>query len=509
MSICRQNGVALFTYKGRTFNSPVSKQSEEIIPAWYPHLKGGEYRKWYGDYDYVIHYDSTSINEMKKCAGFRHDGKEFFFRKSVTWSKTTAGPLSARINYDNTTFNTAGCCLFAPDGYENYVMALMNSKVGSLILGFLCPSLSYAPGDVMKLPVLLSDRKDQIIKVVDECINLAREDWDSFEVSWDFQHHPLLDGVSIEQAFRKWEVESQSRFEKLKECEVTINKFFISLYGLEKELSPEVDDREITIRKANYQRDIKSFLSFAVGCLFGRYALKGKDGVRYAGGKWNIEEYPVFCPDRDNIIPITDESYLEDDIVERLCSFLKEAYPNSSLEENLDFIANALEESGETSREKVRNYFANTFFADHCSVYSVSSSGKRPIYWLFDAGKMNGFKALIYLHRYNADTIGNLRIDYLHRLQRIYESEISRMQDMVDHSTSAREVAQATKRREKLTKQLKECREYDEKLAHLALSRIELDLDDGVKKNYRKIQTANDGKFYEVLADSKNIMAKE
>ena len=149
------------------------------------------------------------------------------------------------------------------------------------------------------------------------------------------------------------------------------------------------------------------------------------------------------------------------------------------------------------------------FFKDHCQTYSVTGSGKRPIYWLFDSGKQNGFKVLIYLHRYNADTIGNLRIDYLHRMQRIYESEITRMQDMIDNSTNNREVAQATKRREKLTKQLKECREYDEKLAHLALARIELDLDDGVKVNYRKLQTANDGKFYEVLADSKNIMAKK
>lgn len=179
------------------------------------------------------------------------------------------------------------------------------------------------------------------------------------------------------------------------------------------------------------------------------------------------------------------------------------------LEENLDLIAKALGNKEDSSREVIRNYFLNDFFKDHCQTYSVTGSGKRPIYWLFNSGKNNGFKALIYLHRYNADTIGNLRIDYLHRMQRIYESEVSRMQDMIDYSTNAREVAHATKRREKLVKQLKECRDYDEKLAHLALSRIDLDLDDGVKKNYRKIQTANDGKFYEVLADSKNIISKE
>ena len=233
------------------------------------------------------------------------------------------------------------------------------------------------------------------------------------------------------------------------------------------------------------------------------------NGLAYAGGDWNRNMYSSFAPDADNVIPVTDEEYLEDDIVSRLCAWLKTVFGEETLEDNLDSIANALGNKGTSSREVIRNYFLNDFFKDHCQTYSVSGSGKRPIYWLFDSGKQNGFKALIYLHRYNADTIGNLRIDYLHRMQRIYESEISRMQDMIDHSTSGREVAQATKRREKLTKQLKECREYDEKLAHLALSRIELDLDDGVKKNYRKIQTANDGKFYEVLADSKNIMSKE
>ena len=298
------------------------------------------------------------------------------------------------------------------------------------------------------------------------------------------------------------------RFNQLKENEERINKLFIDIYGLQNELESEVEDKAVTVRHADLQRDIKSLLSYAVGCMFGRYSLNYQ-GLAYAGGTWDASKYSTFLPDTDNVIPITDEEYLEDDIVFRLCTWLKVVFGESTLEANLDFIAKALGNKGDSSREVIRNYFLNDFFKDHCQTYSVTGSGKRPIYWLFDSGKQNGFKALIYLHRYNADTIGNLRIDYLHRMQRIYESEISRMQDMIDHSTSAREVAQSTKRREKLQKQLKECREYDERLAHLALSRIELDLDDGVKVNYRKIQTANDGKFYEVLADSKNIMTKK
>ncbi len=271
---------------------------------------------------------------------------------------------------------------------------------------------------------------------------------------------------------------------------------------------PEVAESEVSIRRADLDRDVRGLISYAVGCMFGRYSLD-HIGLVLAGEDLCADNYASFAPDSDNVIPITDEEYLEDDIVSRLCTWLKVVYGENTLEENLDYLARVLGNKGNSSREIIRNYFLNDFYKDHCQLFSVTGSGKRPIYWLFDSGKKNGFKALIYLHRYNADTIGNLRIDYLHRMQRVYESEIGRMQDMIDYSTNAREVGQATKRKDKLTKQLKECREYDEKLAHLALSRIELDLDDGVKVNYRKLQTANDGKFYEVLADSKNIMAKK
>ena len=313
-------------------------------------------------------------------------------------------------------------------------------------------------------------------------------------------------GFLISDKYNEWEKECEDRFNQLKENEEELNRIFIDIYGLQDELTPEVEDKDVTVRKADLQRDIKSLLSYAVGCMFGRYSLD-TDGLAYAGGDWDGSKYKTFIPDEDNIIPITDEEYFEDDIVGLLCGWLKKVYGKDTLEQNLDFIASALGTKGNTSRDIIRNYFLKDFFKDHCNTYSVTGSGKRPIYWLFDSGKQNGFKALIYLHRYNADTIGNLRVDYLHRMQRIYESEMDRMQDMIDNSTNNREVGAATKR--KLQKQLKECREYDEKIGHLALSRIELDLDDGVKVNYRKIQTANDGKFYEVLADSKKIMAKK
>ena len=340
----------------------------------------------------------------------------------------------------------------------------------------------------------------------------------------------------LEICYLLWQGLCKERFEKLKANEEELNRIFIDIYGLQDELTPEVEEKDVTVRKADLQRDIKSLLSYAVGCMFGRYSTY-KEGLLFAGEPYSLKAFvdklndrpgtvsaeelerayrnegvvvdEMFFPDKDNVIPITDEEYLDDDIVARLCDWLKAVYGVATLEENLNFIAKALGNKGSTSREIIRNYFLNDFFKDHCQTYSVTGSGKRPIYWLFDSGKQNGFKALVYLHRYTPDTIGTLRVDYLHKMQRVYESEINRMQDMMDHATNAREAAAASKRKDKLTKQFKECRDYDEKISHLALSRIALDLDDGVKVNYRKLQTAADGKFYEVLADSKYIMAKE
>lgn len=294
----------------------------------------------------------------------------------------------------------------------------------------------------------------------------------------------------------------------MKKKEEELNSIFINIYGLQGELSPNESDDDVTVRKADLSRDIRSLLSYAVGCMFGRYSLD-VDGLAYAGGDWDASKYSTFIPDVDNVIPVTDEDYFDDDIVGLLIQWLKKVYGEDTLEENLDFIAKALGNKGNTSREIIRNYFLTDFFKDHCQTYSVTGSGKRPIYWLYDSGKQNGFKALIYMHRYNEDTTGVVRVKYLHRMEQIYMSEIDRMQDMIDHSKSAHDVSVASRRKEKLQKQLKECRDYDEKISHLALDRIAIDLDDGVKVNYRKVQTGSDGKFYEVLADSKNIMSKQ
>lgn len=492
------------------------KEAVESRKKWFPFAKGGEQRKWYGNNDTVVNWenDGFEIQNFKdeKTGRIRSHNYnlDYIFSSALTWTVIGTEKTSFRFCPVGFLYSNSGYGLFCNnEKTKYYLLGFMNSKIAASLLKILSPSMGFESGYLRKLPLIESDSLDSIVERVKHCIDGSNTEWDSFEVSWDFKKHPLLRNVStISEAFAQWQEECDDRFNRLKANEEELNRVFIDIYGLQDELTPEVEDKDVTVRKADLQRDIKSLLSYAVGCMFGRYSLD-VEGLAYAGGEWDSSKYQSYIPDEDNVIPITDEEYLDDDIVSRLCAWLKAVYGADTLEENLDYIAKALGNKGSTSREIIRNYFLNDFFKDHCQTYSVTGSGKRPIYWLFDSGKQNGFKALVYLHRYTPDTIGNLRIDYLHKMQRVYESEINRMQDMMDHSENAREVAAASKRKDKLAKQLKECREYDEKISHLALSRIELDLDDGVKVNYRKLQTAQDGKFYEVLADSKNIMVKE
>ena len=535
-------------------------ESEKWNKKWFPYTKGGNYRKWYGNNDYMVNWENDGLeikNNIDKATGrirsHNYNG-EYALKEGFTWTAISTSVTSFRYVEGGFLFDSAGSMGFAYSR-ENlkYIIANLNSKIAEEAFRFISPTIKFMPGQVASIPCNVDyGKRDEVTSIADELIAFSKSDWDSFETSWDFKKHPLLRNVStISEAFAQWQAECDDRFNQLKANEEELNRIFIDIYGLQDELTTEVEDKDVTVRKADLQRDIKSLLSYAVGCMFGRYSLD-KPGLIFAGGNFDsvywkykgqaaLDEndspieggyagislaeyhYPKFHdtddwetatwlsyePDVDNVIPITDEEYLDDDIVSRLCTWLKAVYGADTLEANLDYIAKALGNKGSTSREIIRNYFLNDFFKDHCQTYSVTGSGKRPIYWLFDSGKQNGFKALVYLHRYTPDTIGNLRIDYLHKMQRVYESEINRMQDMMDHSGNAREVAAASKRKDKLAKQLKECREYDEKISHLALSRIELDLDDGVKVNYRKLQTAQDGKFYEVLADSKNIMAKQ
>ena len=515
--------------------------TQDMKYKWFPFCKGGDFRRWAGNESFVVNWFNNG-EEIRVAAEGATGGRlvniDCALRECLVWTKISSANISLRLKKQGIFFSDAAPGVFTNRETLYYLLALLNTKYANEIIKLINPTLNFVPGAVSSVPVKKDEKnKGKIIEIAEGNVQLSERDWDSFETSWDFKKHPLLRNVStISEAFAQWQVECDDRFNRLKANEEELNRIFIDIYGLQDELTPEVEDKDVTVRKADLQRDIKSLLSYAVGCMFGRYSTY-KDGLLFAGEPYSLQAFvdkmndrpgtisdeelerayrnegvvvdEMFFPDADNVIPITDEEYLNDDIVSRLCAWLKAVYGADTLEANLDYIAKALGNKGSTSREIIRNYFLNDFFKDHCQTYSVTGSGKRPIYWLFDSGKQNGFKALVYLHRYTPDTIGNLRIDYLHKMQRVYESEINRMQDMMDHSGNAREVAAASKRKDKLAKQLKECREYDEKISHLALSRIELDLDDGVKVNYRKLQTAQDGKFYEVLADSKNIMVKE
>ena len=515
--------------------------TQDMKYKWFPFCKGGDFRRWAGNESFVVNWFNNG-EEIRVAAEGATGGRlvniDCALRECLVWTKISSANISLRMKKQGIFFSDAAPGVFANRETLYYLLALLNTKYANEIIKLINPTLNFVPGAVSSVPVKKDEKnKGKIIEIAEGNVQLSEQDWDSFETSWDFQKHPLLRNVStISEAFAQWQAECDDRFNRLKVNEEELNRIFIDIYGLQDELTPEVEDKDVTVRKADLQRDIKSLLSYAVGCMFGRYSTY-KDGLLFAGEPYSLQAFvdkmnerpgtisaeelerayrnegivvdEMFFPDADNVIPITDEEYLDDDIVSRLCAWLKAVYGADTLEANLDYIAKGLGNKGSTSREIIRNYFLNDFFKDHCQTYSVTGSGKRPIYWLFDSGKQNGFKALVYLHRYTPDTIGNLRIDYLHKMQRVYESEINRMQDMMDHSENAREVAAASKRKDKLAKQLKECREYDEKISHLALSRIELDLDDGVKVNYRKLQTAQDGKFYEVLADSKNIMVKE
>ncbi len=358
----------------------------------------------------------------------------------------------------------------------------MNTKVVDSMLKILAPTLDYHEGPMSKVPVVIDlEQKDLIDERAKECIDICKLDWDSFETSWDFKHHPLLRKVpTIAEAFDQWQAECDSRFNQLKANEEELNLIFIDIYGLQEELTPEVEDKDVTVRKADLSRDIRSFISYAVGCMFGRYSLD-VDGLAYAGGEWDTSRYASFAVDKDNIIPICDDEYFEDDIVGLFVEFVKNVYGANTLDENLKFIADALGGKGQP-KDVIRNYFLNDFYSDHCKVYQ-----KRPIYWLFDSGKKNGFKALIYMHRYQPDTIARIRTDYVHEQQARYRTAIADLEQRIANASTGERV-KLNKKLTTLQAQGTEIRTYEEKIHHLADQMISINLDDGVKKNYAIFQ---------------------
>ena len=457
---------------------------------WFPMTKGGDFRRWYGNNAYVVNWehDGYEIKNFKDDKGklrSRPQNVQFYFREGISWNDTTAtGKIAFRYQPAGYISNASGPCVFA-DIDLLYLFGLLNSVVSQKLLEILAPNMKFEVGQMALVPIIKKP-SEKINNLVENTVDIARKDWDSFETSWDFQHHPLIRKTStIAEAFEQWQAECDDRFNQLKTNEEEMNRIFIEIYGLQGEIIPDVDENDVTIYKADLGRDIRSFVSYAVGCMFGRYSLD-VDGLAYAGGEWDTSKYVSFIVDKDNIIPICDDEYFEDDIVGLFVEFVKTVYGADTLDENLKFIADALGGKGQP-KDVIRNYFLNDFYVDHCSRYSVTGSGKRPIYWLFDSGKKNGFKALIYMHRYQPDMIARIRTDYVHEQQARYRTAIADLEQRIANASTVERV-KLNKKLTKLQAQDTEIRTYEEKIHHLADQMISIDLDDGVKKNYAIFQ---------------------
>ena len=463
------------------------------------HAKGGEQRRWYGNIDTVVAWDEKSINHYKKDKISRFPKEDILFRKGITWSLVSSSDLfSMRLLTSDTTFNKAAATiLFNDENLIPYVLGLLNTTVVRAILKLTNPTLNTNIKDILAIPVIIDNEKRPFIEsLVSENISLSKNDWNNAETSWDFYEHPLIKkSHSIDEAYQLYKNNVNAEFETLKANEEELNRIFIDIYGLAEELTPEVAEKDVTVARIYDTKDdipdtmkgnsyvltkadvVKSLLSYAVGCMFGRYSLD-EPGLIMAGGELDHSKYQTFQPDEDAIIPICDDEYFEDDMVQRFCIWLKAAFGEEHYRENLQFIADALEGKG-TPLETIRSYFLNDFYTDHCKRYQ-----KRPIYWLFDAGKKNSFKALVYIHRYDKDTIARMRTGYVYKQQELYKTRIETTQNRIDTAASQADKNKFKRDLKKLREQYDEIHLYEEKIHHYADLRQEIDLDDGVKHNY-------------------------
>mgnify|MGYP005800804229 CR=1 FL=1 len=448
---------------------------------WFKTHKGGEFRKWYGNDENVVNWYENG-KELKDFKNSVIRNENYYFRRCITWNDISSNKTGFRYISGNSISNASGPSVYCEDDDLLYLLGLCNSKVVENIFSFTCPTIHFEVGRVAELPVLFRNEK-KVIEMVENTVYISKSDWDSFETSWDFTVHPLVKNhvSTISEAYSLWSKECDDRFNQLKANEEELNRIFIDIYGLQDELDPYVEDKDVTVRKAGLERDIKSLISYSVGCMFGRYSLD-VEGLAYAGGEFDWNKYQSFIPDKDNIIPICDDEYFEDDIVGRFIKFIEVVYGEPTLDENLSFIASALGGKG-NPRDVIRSYFLNDFYKDHCKIYQ-----KRPIYWLFDSGKKNGFKALMYIHRYQADLIARLRTDYVHETQSRLSHSIDMINTQLDSNLTTSEKVRLNKELTKFKAQSEEVKKYEEIVHHWADKMEPMDLDDGVKHNYEKFK---------------------
>lgn len=530
-----------------SYNTESVNETENNEYKWYPCNKGGERRQWYGNYDYVVNWENNGneIRNFKDSNGklrSRPQNTNYYFKEAITWSDITSGGFTIRYREEGSIHETVGMSAFSENNLRlKYILGLMGTGISDYIFKVLNPTIHLKTGNFSDFPVIENEQiKPKVISIVDDCIKISKYDWNTFETAWDFKVSPLInferyveefDNVKIgengnvenkkidktqitliEEAYSQYKEFTNNQFLKLKKNEEELNRIFIDIYGLQDELTSDVSDKDITIAKIFDTDDeindeikgnsyvltkenvVKQFISYAVGCMFGRYSLD-EEGLAFAGGEFDKNKYIKFIPDEDNCIPITDSEYFSDDIVTRFVEFVKTVYGEETLEENLKFISQALSNKNDAPKEIIREYFLKNFYEDHLKRYK-----KRPIYWLYDAGKKNGFKALIYMHRYNEQTTAKVRIGYLHELQKHYERRASFLKDEIESNNNRKKAEQELK---KIKSQLDECKQFDEKMNHLSSEYISIDLDDGVKVNYEKVQTGRDGKKYEILGKVK------
>ena len=505
------------------------EDAEKSNKKWFPYNKGGKYRKWFGNEEFIVNWQNDG-EEIKKMVKEKYKDRtyaqdftdsqwkklirvwvvkniEFYFKESITWSFISSSYFSARYSPQGSVFDVAGSSMFPEKGKIKYLTGLMCSKISTEVMSILNPTINFQVGDLKNIPVIFDDKyKITIEELVDENINISKEEWDYFEESQNFSQHPLIKYKGddlIENSFNNWKKIAKNNFYKVKGNEERINKIFIDIYNLKSNLSPNLEDKDITLRKADLKRDVKSFLSYFIGCLFGRYSLD-KEGLIFSGGDYDSSNYIKFIPNEDNIAIISDIGYFEggkqfkggkhfeEDIVNKFIEFLKVTFSEETLEENIKFIANALGNNGKNPRETIHKYFSNDFYKDHIKIYK-----KTPIYWLFDSGKKNGFKALIYIHRYTPDIVGKIRAPYLQNTQKTIKNYINNNKNLILNSINQKEKNELKKVNIKLKKQLEETIKYDEALESIASKQIMIDLDDGIKVNY--------GKFQNVELGDKNV----
>ncbi len=483
------------------------RRSAEISGAkWFPYAKGGENRKWYGNNYLVVNWENDGSEVLGFAAGLYGSptrtikNMKYYFRDAITWSLTSSSGLgfSARWRPVGYLFDVNGMSSFC-DSEPYSILGSLNSKVGSLLLSVINPTMAFQAGDIKAFPLIEPVSRERVKENVLECITLARQDWDAFETSWEFSAlslvcHSTGDG-KISQSWNSWCCECDERREKVKSLEQENNSLFIEAYSLQDEINPDVGDEQITLARAHREKDMQRLISYAIGCMMGRYSLD-EHGLIYAHSSnigFDPSRYSKFQADADGIIPITDESWFEDDAAERMREFVKVVWGTDTLVENMEWLADSIgRKAGESADEAIRRYLSTSFYKDHLQTYK-----KRPIYWLFSSGKQKAFECLVYLHRYNEGTLSRMRMEYVVPLQSRMQARIDKLIDDIDSATSSAQQKALQKRKDKLTKQLEELRRFDENLRPYADQRISLDLDDGVKVNY--------GKFGSLLAEVKAI----